>query len=251
MSSSRFYHILLLEDDLTIAVADNYTVREKPFRDQAMDAIHNLLSSLTVRLQQWTGLSIPQLCAASIAFNPIYWNLIAQCEYRTHLGRRLLGPKLGCYLLAISIFGLGLLRDHLFLAALSGFAPSGRFLALSDQLSLWGLPAHQILGGLLVAFGSLLVLTSMWTLGITGTYLGDYFGILMSHRVTGFPFSLTDNPMYFGSTLSFLGTSLYLAKPQGIWFTAEVLVMYLLALRFEEPYTAEIYAKRDRLKKSQ
>jgi len=33
-------------------------------------------------------------------------------------------------------------------------------------------------------------------------------------------------------------------KPAGILLTIEVLVVYLLALRFEDPFTAGIYAKR-------
>ncbi len=74
----------------------------------------------------------------------------------------------------------------------------------------------------------------MWALGLTGTYLGDYFGILMDHRVTSFPFNITDAPMYYGSTLSFLGTALLYAKPAGFLLTAEVLAVYQLALSFEE-----------------
>jgi methylene-fatty-acyl-phospholipid synthase len=86
----------------------------------------------------------------------------------------------------------------------------------------------------------------MYALGLTGTYLGDYFGILMDAKVTSFPFNVTDAPMYYGSTLSFLGTAILYGKPTGILLTAEVLVAYLLALRFEDPFTAEIYAKRER-----
>jgi methylene-fatty-acyl-phospholipid synthase len=50
-------------------------------------------------------------------------------------------------------------------------------------------------------------------LGVTGTYLGDYFGILMDKMVTGFPFNVMDNPMYNGSTMCFLGHSLWFAPP--------------------------------------
>lgn len=35
----------------------------------------------------------------------------------------------------------------------------------------------------------------MWRLGVVGTYLGDYFGILMEERVTAFPFNVMDDPM--------------------------------------------------------
>lgn len=37
---------------------------------------------------------------------------------------------------------------------------------------------------------------------------GDYFGILMEAKVTSFPFSVLDNPMYWGSTAVYLGWSL-------------------------------------------
>lgn len=86
----------------------------------------------------------------------------------------------------------------------------------------------------------------MWALGVTGTYLGDYFGILMDDMVTGFPFNVCSAPMYYGSTMSFLGTALLFGKPAGVLLTLEVLAVYLVALRFEDPFTGEIYAKRAR-----
>ena len=116
------------------------------------------------------------------------------------------------------------------------------FLCLSYERALRHQPAHPLLETPLVAYsayaliaaGNILVLSSMYALGITGTYLGDYFGILMSERVTSFPFNITGAPMYYGSTMSFLGTALLYGKPAGILLTAEVLVVYLMALRFEE-----------------
>jgi phosphatidylethanolamine N-methyltransferase len=86
----------------------------------------------------------------------------------------------------------------------------------------------------------------MWALGITGTYLGDYFGILMDEMVTGFPFSVTDAPMYYGSTMSFLGSALWLGKPAGIALSGLVLVVYKIALTFEDPFTAGIYERREK-----
>jgi phosphatidylethanolamine N-methyltransferase len=44
---------------------------------------------------------------------------------------------------------------------------------------------------------------------VTGTFLGDYFGILMSARVEGFPFNVLRDPMYVGSTLCFAATALW------------------------------------------
>jgi len=68
----------------------------------------------------------------------------------------------------------------------------------------------------------------------------------MDKKVTSFPFNVTDAPMYYGSTMSFLGGALLFGKPAGVLLTLEVLVVYLVALRFEDPFTGAIYAKRER-----
>lgn len=134
------------------------------------------------------------------------------------------GPKKGCYLLAATIFSLGIFRDYLYEQALREQVTSD--LLTGDQF--------KYLGYLFFGLGNLFVLTSMYALGITGTYLGDYFGILMDERVTGFPFNVLDNPMYVGSTLSFLGTALYFGKPAGLFATLVVHLLYSIALKFEE-----------------
>lgn len=63
-------------------------------------------------------------------------------------------------------------------------------------------------GILLVAVGNVLVLSSMYRLGIAGTYLGDYFGITMRDRVACFPFNVMEHPMYGGSSMIFFGYAL-------------------------------------------
>ncbi|RAO65335.1 uncharacterized protein BHQ10_001347 [Talaromyces amestolkiae] len=190
------------------------------------------MSSIT----DYIDLSQPslQISALAIAFNPIFWNIVARQEYKNHFLTRIFGsPYYGCYFLAVAIFSLGIFRDHLYLKA------------LEDQP--FYEPVHQpyIAYGLF-ATGNVLVISSMWALGVTGTYLGDYFGILMDAPVTGFPFNVTGSPMYWGSTLSFLGTSLYYGKVAGLLLTLEVFVLYWFALQWEDPFTAEIYAKRER-----
>lgn len=68
----------------------------------------------------------------------------------------------------------------------------------------------------------------------------------MDDMVTGFPFNVCDAPMYYGSTMSFLGTALLYGKPAGILLTAWVLVVYLVALQYENPFTAGIYERRNK-----
>lgn len=123
--------------------------------------------------------------------------------------------------MAVVIFSLGIFRDNLYKEA------------LKDQP--YFAPIHQpyIAYGLF-AVGNVLVVSSMWALGVTGTYLGDYFGILMDAPVTGFPFNVSGAPMYWGSTMSFLAVALYTGKVAGLLLTAEVFVAYWFALRWEE-----------------
>ncbi|PWN89694.1 putative OPI3-methylene-fatty-acyl-phospholipid synthase [Acaromyces ingoldii] len=180
------------------------------------------------------------IAAASICFNPLYWNIVAQNEYNNKTLTKLLGGRryLGCYLLGASIFLLGILRDHLYNAAL----------ATQPHNALLAHPLAKALGAALFAAGQVFVLSSMWALGITGTYLGDYFGILMDDIVTGFPFNVMGDPMYWGSSMCFVGVALWFAKPAGLLLSALVVVVYTVALRFEGPFTANIYAQAAREK---
>jgi methylene-fatty-acyl-phospholipid synthase len=104
----------------------------------------------------------------------------------------------------------------------------------------------------LFILGQTFVITSTWALGVTGTFLGDYFGILMDHRVDGFPFNILTNPMYVGSTMCFAATALWQVpvyqqkakdlltwrhdryeRPAGLLVTLYVYIVYIIALRFE------------------
>ncbi|KAL9624826.1 MAG: hypothetical protein Q9160_000872 [Pyrenula sp. 1 TL-2023] len=184
-----------------------------------MDRLYKFYASATGREQIGTidfSQSSLLISAASILFNPLFWNIVARQEYHTHFMTKAFGsPYRGCYALAIAIFTLGIVRDHFYNSALS-----------SQPIY----PAiHQpIIGYGLIAAGNVLVLSSFWALGITGTFLGDYFGILMDSMVEGFPFNVTGSPMYWGSTSSFLGVAL------------------VRALRYEDPFTSEIYAKKEK-----
>lgn len=164
-------------------------------------------------------------------------SIVARREYRTRFMTKAFGgnAQTACYALAATIFSLGLCRDFLYERALRHQPPH----------PLLETDVAKYLGYALIACGNILVVTSTWALGITGTFLGDYFGILMDDMVTGFPFSVCDAPMYYGSTMSFLGTALLYGRPAGILLTAWVLTVYLVALQYENPFTAGIYAKRE------
>jgi phosphatidylethanolamine N-methyltransferase len=166
-------------------------------------------------------------------------------EYHNKVISRLFGgPRAGCYALAVTIFSLGIIRDAMYIFnPISNELREAILTKLSYERALRDQPSHphliaspltKPLAGALFVSGNVLVLSSMWALGVTGTYLGDYFGILMDHIVTGFPFNVTNSPMYWGSTMSFLGTALWFGKPAGVLLTFAVYVTYKIALSYEE-----------------
>ncbi|XP_012724720.2 phosphatidylethanolamine N-methyltransferase isoform X1 [Fundulus heteroclitus] len=183
-------------------------------------------------------------CIAVIAiiFNPLFWNVVARWEHRTRGLSRLFGsPYLACCSLGLVIILLNVLRSHSMTVVMKTQArwePMER-----TEVFYFGIS--------LMVLGTLLVVSSFLALGFTGTFLGDYFGILMDEKVTGFPFNLTENPMYWGSTANYLGLALIGASPVGLVLTAVVALAYKVAIRFEGPFTEQIYQQRNQRRKHQ
>lgn len=133
-----------------------------------------------------------------------------------------------------------------FLVLFSFLRPRRYKIAVERQQSnafLASIPVLAPLGYLCFAAGQTLVLSSMYKLGILGTYLGDHFGILKDSRITSFPFNVVEHPMYVGSTLSFLSYALTNASPAGLFLTSCVALAYYIAGHFEGPFTSMIYAR--------
>lgn len=184
--------------------------------------------------QQW-DFWMAIVCAA---INPIYWNAVARLEYRTHFWSRLFcGTKCGIWILAVSIVALNAIRTTAFHRAME-IGPKSELLG--------AYPAVKALGLALICLGALFVCSSFWKLGFYGTFLGDYFGMLMNERVTGFPFSLLDHPMYMGSVLMYVGQSCLSASSSGLLLSLWIYLTYKAAIFVEEPFTAMIYAKEQK-----
>lgn len=176
------------------------------------------------------------LSALWIVATPTWWNVTARLEYRTHFLTRLCcGHRyVAAYALAFAIFMVSNVRSYLFHLAVEAqphFVVHGAAATMLDAL-----------GYALMGVGAVLVAASYYRLGIVGTYLGDYFGILMKERVTGFPYNVTDDPMYNGGTLIYLSDALLLRSYAGLALTLVVFVTYRIATHyFEGPFTAYIY----------
>lgn len=134
-----------------------------------------------------------------IFLQPFLWNVIGRFEHYTRLlSKVFLKPVIGTYAFALWILVAGVYRDLIFVVAMD-----------NQKTVLWlEAPEYRAAALALLVIGAVLVLSSFYQLGVTGTYLGDYFGILMEKRVTAFPFNLFSDPMYDGSTMLFLGKAI-------------------------------------------
>lgn len=56
----------------------------------------------------------------------------------------------------------------------------------------------------------------------------------MEKKVESFPFNIVGAPMYYGSTMSFVGSALLYERPAGLLLALEVWLVYVMALRYEE-----------------
>jgi phosphatidylethanolamine N-methyltransferase len=170
-------------------------------------------------------------CVATVVGAPLIWNILGRTEYYHGWLRGLLGKPIYAVLaLAAWIISFSLYRDYLFHQVVQT-QPKHPVILQSFLLS-------RLLAGALIAGGQTFVLSSYYRLGfagqfrlfsgckrwsslealggvhvMTGTFLGDYCSILMEARVTAFPFSVLDNPMYVGSTMTFFGTALWSVTP--------------------------------------
>ncbi|XP_028826622.1 phosphatidylethanolamine N-methyltransferase isoform X2 [Denticeps clupeoides] len=168
-------------------------------------------------------------------YSNLDYSKVARWEHRTRgLTRLFGGPYVACYSLAILILLLNVYRSHSITVAMKG----------QPKWALMDRPEVFYTGVALIGGGILFVVSSFLALGFTGTFLGDYFGILMEKKVTGFPFNMIENPMYWGSTANYLGLALMKASPVGVVLAGVVAISYRVAITYEGPFTNEIYRQR-------
>lgn len=147
---------------------------------------------------------------------PLIWNIIGPFEYHTRLVSKItFKPIIGVYLSGLLIASLSVYRSALFVAAINS----------QVRLNEMDTPLFHALGGFILVCGMAMFLGAYCRLGITGTYLGDYFGIFRDERITAFPFNVLNNPMYDGSSMNHLAEALlYVRKTRRKTFTREMFV---------------------------
>ena len=154
------------------------------------------------------------LSLLAISFNPIAWNIVARngaCQFflvcpmliyvlnrtqkqdhYTYFRRQreiwMLLSRFDDFFLWNSERPVVRFNTNVFLSLLKFIMEPRYHLALLDQpqKALLSEEYRIIVSAALFIIGQTFVVTSTWALGITGTFLGDYFGILMDHRVEGY-----------------------------------------------------------------
>ncbi|GCB71939.1 hypothetical protein scyTo_0001758 [Scyliorhinus torazame] len=187
----------------------------------------------------WTDLKF-NIAILAVAFNPLFWNIIGRWEHRTRSLTKLFGsPFTACYSVAIVILLLNFHRSYSFTEAMK----------IQPKVQVLDSAAAFYIGLGLLLLGTIFVLSSFFALGFTGTFLGDYFGVLMEAKILTFPFNVMDNPMYWGSTLVYLGWAVMNASPTGLVLTVWVAAVYKIAILIESPFTDEVYRQKEKAMK--
>lgn len=175
--------------------------------------------------------------AFMIIICPITWNLVARWEFHTKIFTRMAGDnRLAADIFAHVLIEMGILRNYLYSRALQNL-PQFDIQTESTRYAL------TLLAYVFITYGLFLDFMSFYRLGIHGIYYADYFGILMSEKVTAFPYNFLDNPLYVGSTFLFFGTALLYKSFYGILLSCLAVFMYFLASKLENPMTELIYSE--------
>lgn len=208
-----------------------------------MEAMVMYLNDILYNTSEYINIYDGKLIIAAfmIIICPITWNLVARLEFHTKIFSNLAGDnKLAADVFAYVLIEMGFVRNYLYTNCLKN-QPQMEF---SENVELMLLLASY----LIISSGVILNIGSFYRLGIPGIYYADYFGLLMTEKVTAFPYNVLDNPLYVGSTLIFFGTATLYKSATGILLTLLVWVMYKFASLLENPMTDLIYSPENIIK---
>ena len=184
------------------------------------------------------------ITAFLIVFCPLNWSFLGRMEYKYQVLSKLMfgSRKLGNMLFAFIVFTLSSIRNYFIVRTLI-FLPR---LVLQGGLATY----VPIIAVIIFLIGCSFVFGAYYRLGISGTYYGDHFGILMENRVVDFPFNVTDHPMYNGALTIFLGGIIYFTSVLGLVLLALMFTMYRVIEWIELPMTEELYSKDTKSQKT-
>lgn len=100
------------------------------------------------------------------------------------------------------------------------------------DLGIFNYPCYLI-GGLLFALGSVLVIASFYRLGLRGLYFGDHFGFFFKEKVTAFPYDRFESPQYVGTCMIHVGFGFIYRSPTAFLLAIIYMLKYSILNVFE------------------
>eukprot|EP00172_Hildenbrandia_rubra_P004442 Plantae.Rhodophyta-Hildenbrandia_rubra.ctg8995.p1 GENE.Plantae.Rhodophyta-Hildenbrandia_rubra.ctg8995~~Plantae.Rhodophyta-Hildenbrandia_rubra.ctg8995.p1 ORF type:complete len:210 (+),score=6.40 Plantae.Rhodophyta-Hildenbrandia_rubra.ctg8995:274-903(+) len=135
-----------------------------------------------------------------VALNPFIWNIFGRLEHNTGaISTIFFGRQSGVYALSLWIFCFSNYRNALV----------HELVTSSPRVDWMSGPIFKATSIILGIIGVIIAGAAYIRLGITMTYLGDYFGFLMDKKETRFPFNIMKHPMYDGIAMVFLAKALW------------------------------------------
>ncbi|XP_067949088.1 phosphatidylethanolamine N-methyltransferase-like [Watersipora subatra] len=180
------------------------------------------------------------LSVVFIILTPLLFNLVCTYEYKTKSVSKLFGSaKVACVFCSIFQILCSNTRNYYINEAVD---KQPKFeTPFNDEL--------MVVGYCIMGVGAMFVVTSFLRLGWFGTWHGDHFGILLSERVTGFPFNVLDDPMYDGAVLIFIGMGIGKRSIAGLGLAFFTQLVYKVTEMVEGPFTTMIYEEAAKSKK--
>ena len=172
---------------------------------------------------------------------PLFWSIGGRIEYHTKIFSKIFqgNSKYANNVFAGIAIILSIFRNYYLVKSL----------IISPRIYLQSIDAEIIITSIAVLIfliGCSFVFGAYYRLGISGTYYGDHFGIVMDEKIESFPFNVTDHPMYNGAITIYLGFVVYFRSVTGILLLAVLFGMYKFAEYAEDPMTDKIYGNKEK-----
>lgn len=174
---------------------------------------------------------IHAICHSLLCF--LLWILIPHLEFKYKLLSRITNgdKEKACDFLSYFLIYTGTMRNHTINEMIN------KNIVIS--YGIYEIPL-QIIAMIMIAFGLTLVCLSFYRLGLRGMYFGDHFGFLLKEKVVSFPYNYFPNAQYVGTTWLFIGISISLHSPSGIFISLFINVLYQI-LNLVESKKLEIF----------
>jgi phosphatidylethanolamine N-methyltransferase len=166
------------------------------------------------------------IAIAYIFLNLLSWLIIPHMEFKYKILSRLLKGQndRAADFVAYFMIYIGTIRNYYMDEAIKN--------NIIFDLGAINYPCY-LLGGILFALGSVLVVASFYRLGLRGLYFGDHFGFFFKEKVTAFPYDRFESPQYVGTCMIHVGIGFIYRSPTAFLLAVLYMLKYSILNVFE------------------